>query len=59
MKGTQMRQKTKDTWDGAEKAVRDVRCKTRKQYSAEKNITNVAGIEFDLDGTLGSTAILN
>jgi transposase len=33
-----MRQKTIDTRDGAEKAVRDIRRKTRKQYSAEEKI---------------------
>jgi hypothetical protein len=55
----QMRQRTNDKWDGAEKTVRDIRCKTRKQYSAQENITNVAGIEFDLDATLVSTEMLN
>jgi len=33
-----MRQKSMDTRDGAEKAVRDIRRKTRKQYSAEEKI---------------------
>ena len=33
-----MRQKTIDTRDGAGKAVRDIRRKTRKQYSAEEKI---------------------
>jgi transposase len=33
-----MRQKSMDTRDGAEKAVRDIRRKTRKQYSSEDKI---------------------
>ena len=33
-----MRQKSMDTRDSAEQAVRDIRRKTRKQYSAEEKI---------------------
>ena len=33
-----MRQKSMDTRDGAEQAVRDIRRKTRKQYSSEEKI---------------------
>jgi transposase len=31
-----MRQKSMTTKDSAEQAVRDIRCKTRKQYSAKE-----------------------
>jgi transposase len=33
-----MRQKSVGTKDRAERAVRDIRCKTHKQYSAEEKI---------------------
>ena len=40
-----MRQKPMDTRDSAEKTVRDIRRKTRKQYSAEEKIRIVlAGV---------------
>ena len=46
-----MRQKSMSTKDPAEKAVRDIRRKTRKQYSAEEKIRIV------LDGLRGEDRI--
>ncbi len=50
-RGTQMRQKSMTTKDTAEQAVRDIRRKTRKQYSAEEKIRIV------LEGLRGEESI--
>ena len=46
-----MRQKTMSTKSPAEKAVRDIRRKTRKQYSAEEKIRII------LDGLRGEDSV--